>query len=111
MGVITQRHEIILSEIGASGDEDNLQDFRGIQRPCLINISGRGLLLIVVSDIHNRLLCHNRHRFAGQWIGRMSWRRRCMARIKLAGLGFRLGLRLTLSLFVHKFLPKWISTR
>ena len=109
MGVITQRHKSILPEIGASCDEDHLQDFRGIQRPCLINISGRGLLLVILSilsDIHNRRLYHNRHRFAGQWIGRMSWLRRCKARIKLAGLGFRLGLRLTLSLFVHKFLPK-----
>lgn len=106
MGVITQRHWSILPEIGASGDEDNWEDFRGIQRPCLINIRVRGLLLVILSDIHNRRLYHNRHRFAGQWIGRMSWRRRCMARIKLAGLGFRLGLHSTLSLFVRKSLPK-----
>lgn len=37
MGVITQRHWSILPEIGASGDEDNWEDYRsrGMKRPVL----------------------------------------------------------------------------
>jgi hypothetical protein len=48
MGVFTQRHGVILSEIGSSGDEDNLEDFAGIKRPILDKLMERRLLLIVL---------------------------------------------------------------